>query len=79
MALIGRCISQGWRVEWAMDRTWTLQQPEKDSTTNSNIETQRRSNLGKLAIKVLFQERGLVMTMLTFSPDFCHQELTWVH
>lgn len=78
MALTGRCISQGWRVDQAKDRTWSLQQPEEDSTTNSNIETQQRSNLGKLAIKVLLQDRGLVTTMLTLSPDFCHQEMTWV-
>lgn len=60
---------------------WTgpgLCNSQRESTTNSSIKIHHRTNLGKLAIKAPLQGRGLVMTMMTFSPDFCQQEMTWL-
>lgn len=78
MDLMGKCFKAGDGTRtWATDGTGTLQHPE--STTNSNIKIHHRANSGRLAMQVLLQGRGLVMTMMMFSPDSCQQEMTWAH
>lgn len=78
MDLMGKCFKAGDGTRtWATDGTGTLQHPE--SATNSNIKIHHRANSGRLAMQVLLQGRGLVMTMMMFSPDSCQQEMTWAH